>query len=36
MKAQYNVLHHIIDLYFYDYKLVTQVDELGHNERNSD
>ena len=33
---QYTVLGYWIDLYFYEYKLAIEIDELGHNDRNTD
>ena len=36
IKIQYSVLSYEIDLYFYEHKLEMQVDELGHNDRNTD
>ena len=36
MQAQYSVLGYRIDLYFHEYKLAIEVDELGHNDRNID
>ena len=36
MQTQYTVLGYRIDLYFHKYKLVTEVDKLGHNDRNID
>ena len=36
MQTQYNVLGYRIDLYFHDYKLVKEVDEKGHKDRNVD
>ena len=33
---QYTVLGYWIDFYFYEYKLVIEIDELGHNNRNTD
>ena len=36
MQTQYTVLNYRIDLYFHKYKLATEVDELGHNDRNID
>ena len=36
MQTQYSVLGYKIDLYFYDYKLEIEVDELGHGDRNID
>ena len=34
MQTQYSVLSYRIDLYFHEYKLVIEVDELGHADRN--
>ena len=34
MKIQYSVLEHRIDLYFHDYKLTIEVDQLGYNDKN--
>ena len=34
MQTQYSVLSYRIDLYFYEYKLAIEVDELGHADRN--
>ena len=34
MQTQYTVLGFRIDLYFHKYKLATEVDELGHNDKN--
>ena len=34
MQTQYSVLSYRIDLYFHNYKLAIEVDELGHNDRN--
>ena len=34
MQTQYSVLGYRIDLYFHEYKLAIEVDELGHNDRN--
>ena len=34
IQTQYNVLGHRIDLYFHEYKLAIEVDELGHTDRN--
>ena len=34
MQTQYNVLRYNIDLYFHEYKLAIEVDELGHTNRN--
>ena len=36
MQTQYTVIDYRIDLYFHKYKLATEVDELGHNDRNID
>ena len=36
MQTQYTVLGYRIDLYFHKYKLVIEVDELGHNDGNID
>ena len=36
MQTQYTVLGYRIDLYFHEYKLAIEVDELGHNDRNID
>ena len=36
MQAQYTVLGYRIDLYFHQYKLAIEVDELGHNDRSDD
>ena len=36
IRIQYTVLGHSIDLYFYAHKLAIQIDELGHNDRNTD
>ena len=36
MQTQYSVLGYKIDLYFHEYKLVIEVDELDHNDRNID
>ena len=33
---QYTVIGYRTDLYFHEYKLATEVDELGHNDRNID
>ena len=35
-KKKYSVLGYRIDLYFHDYKLTIEVDELGHSDRNID
>ena len=34
IQPQYSVLGHRIDLYFHEHKLATEVDELGHTNRN--
>ena len=34
MQTQYTVLGYKIDLYFHEYKLAIEVDELGHPGRN--
>ena len=34
MQTQYSVLGYRIDLYFHDYKLVIEVDEIRHKDRN--
>ena len=34
MQTQYTVIGYKIDLYFHKYNLATEVDELGHNDRN--
>ena len=36
MQTQYTVLNYRIDLYFHEYKLAIEVDELGHNDKNID
>ena len=36
MQTQYSVLGYRTDLYFHDYKLAIEVDELGHTNRNID
>ena len=36
MQTQYIVIGYRIDLYFHEYKLAIEVDELGHNDRNID
>ena len=36
MQTQYTVIGYKIDLYFHEYKLAIEVDELGHNDRNID
>ena len=35
-QIQSTVLGYRIDLYFYEHKLAIQIDELGHNDRNTD
>ena len=35
LQIQYSVLSYRIDLYFHEYKLAIEVDELGHNDRNT-
>ena len=35
LETQYSVLSYRIDLYFHEYKLAIEVDELGHNDRNT-
>ena len=35
IRIQYIVLGYRIDLYFYEYKLAIEIDELGHNDRNT-
>ena len=35
-KLKYTVLGYKINIYFYEYKLAIEVDELGHNDRNID
>ena len=34
MQTQYTVVGQRIDLYFHEYKLAIEIDELGHNDRN--
>ena len=34
MKTHYSVLGYRIDIYFHKYRLVIEVDELGHTDRN--
>ena len=34
MQTQYSVLGYKIDLYFHKHKLATEIDELGHADRN--
>ena len=34
MQTQYTVIGQRIDLYFHEYKLAIEIDELGHNDRN--
>ena len=36
MQTQYTVIGYRIDIYFHEYKLAIEVDELGHNDRNID
>ena len=36
MQTQYTVIGYRIDLYFHEYKLAIEVDELDHNDRNID
>ena len=36
MQTQYTVIGYRIDLYFHEYELAIEVDELGHNDRNID
>ena len=36
IRIQYTVLGYRIDIYFYEYKLAVEIDELGHNDRNTD
>ena len=36
IQIQYTVLEYRIDLYFYEYKLAIEIDELDHNDRNTD
>ena len=36
IRIQHTVLGYRIDLYFYEYKLAIKIDELGHNDRNTD
>ena len=36
MQTQYIVLDYRIDLYFNEYKLAIEIDELGHNDGNTD
>ena len=36
MQTQYTFIGYKIDLYFHEYKLAIEVDELGHNDRNID
>ena len=33
IQTQYSVLGYMTDLYFHEYKLAIEVDELGHNNR---
>ena len=34
MQTEHSVLGYKIDLYFHEYKLPIELDELGHNDRN--
>ena len=36
IRIQYTVLGYRIYIYFYEYKLAVEIDELGHNDRNTD
>ena len=36
MQTQYTIIGYRIDFYFHEYKLVIEVVELGHNDRNAD
>ena len=36
IRIQYIVLGYKINLYFYEHKLEIEIDELGHNDRNTD
>ena len=36
MRIQYPVLDYRADIYFYEHKLAIEIDELGHNDRNTD
>ena len=36
IQIQYTVLGYRINLYFYEYKLAIEINELGHNDRNTD
>ena len=36
IRIQYTVLGYRIDLYFYEHKLAIEIDELGHNDRDTD
>ena len=36
MQTQYTVIGYRIDIYFHEYNLAIEVDELGHNDRNID
>ena len=36
MQTKYTVLNYRIDLYFHEYKLAIENDELGHNDRTID
>ena len=35
MQTQYTVIGYRIDLFFHEYNLAIEVDELGHNDRNT-
>ena len=34
MQTQYSIIGYKTDLYFHQYKLAIEVDELGHNDKN--
>ena len=36
MQTQYTIIGYRIDLYFHEYKLAIEIDELDHNDRNID
>ena len=36
MQTQYSLLGYRIDIYFYEYRLVIEIDEKGHKDRNND
>ena len=36
MRIQYPVLDYRADIYFYEHKLAIEIDELGHNDGNTD